>query len=114
MNNAIEHSKGSRITYTIQKDILYTEISVADNGIGVFRNIQHYLKEKSGVTLDTAQAALELYKGRMTTDPVRHSGEGIFFSSKMLAEFAHDGPGQAFRRRDIFFIKDACGICPVV
>lgn len=88
MNNAIEHSKGSRITYTIQKDILYTEISVADNGIGVFRNIQHYLKEKSGVTLDTAQAALELYKGRMTTDPVRHSGEGIFFSSKMLAEFA--------------------------
>ena len=31
---------------------------------------------------------MELYKGRLTTDPDRHSGEGIFFVSKMLSEFA--------------------------
>ena len=31
---------------------------------------------------------LELYKGKLTTNPSCHSGEGIFFSSKMLTEFA--------------------------
>ncbi len=37
---------------------------------------------------DLGQAALELYKGKLTTDPEVHSGEGIFFVSKMLSEFA--------------------------
>ena len=44
--------------------------------------------EKYGLALDRRQAALELYKGGLTTDPSRHSGEGIFFVSKMLTEFA--------------------------
>lgn len=88
MNNAIDHSAGERITFAIQKDALYTEISIADDGIGIFRNIQKYAGEKYGVEIDREQAALELYKGRLTTDPDRHSGEGIFFVSKMLSEFA--------------------------
>ena len=77
-----------QITFAIQKDALYTEISIADDGIGIFRNIQKYAGEKYGVEIDREQAALELYKGRLTTDPDRHSGEGIFFVSKMLSEFA--------------------------
>ena len=88
MNNAIDHSAGEQITFAIQKDALYTEISIADDGIGIFRNIQKYACEKYGVEIDREQAALELYKGRLTTDPDRHSGEGIFFVSKMLSEFA--------------------------
>ena len=72
----------------MQKDPLYTEISIVDNGVGIFRNIQKYADEKYGLALDRRQAALELYKGRLTTDPSRHSGEGIFFVSKMLTEFA--------------------------
>lgn len=88
MNNAIDHSAGEQITFAIQKDALYTEISIADDGIGIFRNIQKYAGEKYGVEIDREQAALELYKGRLTTDPDRHSGEGIFFVSKMLSEFA--------------------------
>jgi len=28
-----------------------------------------------------------LAKGKLTTDPKRHSGEGIFFSSRMFDEF---------------------------
>ena len=88
MNNAIEHSGGSRILFALRQDPLYTEISITDNGTGIFRNIQNYMREKKGVTLDSAQAALELYKGKLTTNPEGHSGEGIFFVSKMLAQFA--------------------------
>ena len=88
MNNAIEHSGGDKIIFSLQKDPLYTEISIVDNGVGIFRNIQKYADEKYGLALDRRQAALELYKGRLTTDPSRHSGEGIFFVSKMLTEFA--------------------------
>lgn len=88
MNNAIEHSGAERIRFTICRDALYTEISIADNGIGIFRNIKAYMREKYGVRMDSGQAALELYKGKLTSDPERHSGEGIFFVSKMLSEFA--------------------------
>ena len=88
MNNAIEHSGGSRILFALRQDPLYTEISITDNGTGIFRNIQRYMREREGVTLDSAQAALELYKGKLTTNPEVHSGEGIFFVSKMLAQFA--------------------------
>ena len=88
MNNAIEHSRGDRIRVSVQKDCLYTEISIVDNGVGIFRNIQEYVRDKLGARLSTEQAALELYKGKLTTDPDAHSGEGIFFVSKMLDEFA--------------------------
>ena len=62
MNNAIEHSGGSRILFALRQDPLYTEISITDNGTGIFRNIQRYMREREGITLDSAQAALELYK----------------------------------------------------
>ena len=88
MNNAIDHSGGDQIRFGIQKDALYSEISITDNGVGIFHNIQDYFRKKSGISLNSEQAAMELYKGRLTTDPARHSGEGIFFVSKMLSEFA--------------------------
>lgn len=102
MNNAIEHSRGSRISIEVKKDCLYTEISVTDNGIGIFRNIQEYVQDKLGINMDAEQAALELYKGRLTTSPEGHSGEGIFFVSKMLTEFAlwSDGTVYSWRCED--------------
>ena len=33
------------------------------------------------------EAILELTKGKLTTDPERHPGEGIFFSSRMFDDF---------------------------
>ena len=45
MNNAIEHSGGDKIIFSLQKDPLYTEISIVDNGVGIFRNIQKYADE---------------------------------------------------------------------
>lgn len=81
-NNAIDHSEGTSITVFVTKTAAYTEIIVADNGVGIFKKIQNSLK-----LLDERHAVLELSKGKLTTDPSRHTGEGIFFSSRMFDEF---------------------------
>lgn len=88
MNNAIEHAKAKRICCKVKKDVLYTEISIADDGIGIFNSIRQYADQQLHIKMDTAQARMELYKGKFTTSPESHSGEGIFFTSKMLAQFA--------------------------
>lgn len=36
---------------------------------------------------DPRHALLELTKGKLTTDPRRHTGEGIFFTSRMFDRF---------------------------
>jgi len=82
-NNAIDHSSGTYITVHISKTAAETEIAIADNGVGIFKKIQHALG-----LLDERHAVLELAKGKLTTDPSRHSGEGIFFSSRMFDNFA--------------------------
>ena len=82
-NNAIDHSSGNCIIVHISKTAAETEIAIHDNGIGIFRKIQSALG-----LLDERHAVLELAKGKLTTDPSRHSGEGIFFSSQMFDNFA--------------------------
>jgi hypothetical protein len=82
-NNAIDHSSGTYISVHISKTAAETEITISDNGVGIFKKIQHALG-----LLDERHAVLELAKGKLTTDPSRHSGEGIFFSSRMFDDFA--------------------------
>jgi len=81
-NNAIEHSKGKKIGVVISENRIFTEISIYDDGIGIFRNI------KTNFNLnDEKDALIELAKGKRTTDSVRHSGQGIFFTSKVFDNF---------------------------
>lgn len=82
MNNAIEHSEGSAVRISIGVDAVELSMRVSDDGIGIFRKISQEL----GLA-DDRQALLELAKGKTTTDPERHSGEGIFFTSRMFDEF---------------------------
>ena len=82
LNNAIEHSKGKEVRVLIDENKIYTAITICDDGIGVFNNIKakfHLNHEKD--------ALLELAKGKRTTAPKRHSGQGIFFSSKAFDDF---------------------------
>jgi anti-sigma regulatory factor (Ser/Thr protein kinase) len=81
-NNAIDHSEGREVTVHIRKNAASTEMIVNDDGVGIFKKIQ---REKK--LLDERHALLELSKGKLTTDPKRHSGEGIFFTSRMFDEF---------------------------
>lgn len=82
LNNAIDHSEGSRIDVIIRKTAASTEMILMDDGVGIFKKIQSEL-----ALLDERHAILELAKGKLTTDPERHTGEGIFFTSRMFDSF---------------------------
>ncbi len=82
LNNAIDHSGSKKITIWGARNALYTQAWVSDNGEGIFIKIQKALD-----LYDPREAILELAKGKFTTDPDNHSGEGIFFSSKVFDRF---------------------------
>ena len=90
-NNAVDHSSGTRITIQLKRTTVNAEIAIIDNGVGIFKKIQHAMKFS-----DVRDAALELAKGKFTTDPARHTGEGIFFTSKMLDAFDISSGGVYF------------------
>lgn len=81
-NNAIDHSEGKHISVSFEKSAAKTTLRISDDGVGIFRKIQGALG-----LIDERHAVLELAKGRFTTDPKNHSGEGIFFTSRMFDEF---------------------------
>lgn len=81
-NNAIDHSGGTSIVVCLQRNVTTTELEILDDGEGIFTKIARELG-----LVDERHAVLELGKGKLTTDPVNHSGEGIFFSSKMVDSF---------------------------
>jgi anti-sigma regulatory factor (Ser/Thr protein kinase) len=81
-NNAIEHSQGTHASITIERTARLVTLIVFDNGIGIFEKI----KSTFGLE-DYRHAILELSKGKLTTDPKHHTGEGIFFSSRVFDEF---------------------------
>jgi anti-sigma regulatory factor (Ser/Thr protein kinase) len=90
-NNAIDHSGARSISVHLEKTANSVEMWVIDNGVGIFRKIQDALG-----LLDERHAVLELSKGKLTTDPARHSGEGIFFSSRMFDHFVIVSGGTHF------------------
>lgn len=77
LNNAIEHSRSD--TCRVQATLAAREVRAAirDQGIGVFHSIAERLKLR-----DENDAIGELLKGKATAMPERHSGEGIYFTSK--------------------------------
>lgn len=82
VNNAIEHSKSKYIEVELALAKPYLHFIVRDFGIGVFRNV------KNNMGLDSELEAMqELLKGKATTQPKAHSGEGIFFTSKVADKF---------------------------
>jgi anti-sigma regulatory factor (Ser/Thr protein kinase) len=81
-NNAIDHSGGTSARVRVRKTAGTAQIDIIDDGVGIFHKIQTALG-----LLDERHAVLELAKGKFTTDPTRHSGEGIFFSSRMFDRY---------------------------
>lgn len=81
-NNAIDHSGGTEFTVFVTKNAAYTSIMISDNGIGIFKKIKEAMN-----LLDERHAMLELAKGKLTTDPSRHTGEGVFFTSRLVDTF---------------------------
>lgn len=82
VNNAIDHSEGKHLRVLLDRTGSQVAMLVADDGIGIFRKITRALELP-----DERLALLELSKGKLTTDPRRHSGEGVFFTSRMFDRF---------------------------
>jgi anti-sigma regulatory factor (Ser/Thr protein kinase) len=95
VNNAIDHSEGKRVTVFVERNALRTTVRVNDDGEGIF----HRIRRLMGL-YDPRESILELAKGKLTTDPARHSGEGVFFSSRMFDRFS-------IMSRNLFFSHEA-------
>jgi anti-sigma regulatory factor (Ser/Thr protein kinase) len=77
LNNAIEHSKSPRINLEVSVQNGMLSFVVEDSGVGVFRNVMRERNLRSEM-----EAVQDILKGKTTTMPKSHSGEGIFFTSK--------------------------------
>lgn len=82
VNNAIDHSGGAHLRVFVDRTRERVTLMVSDDGIGIFRKITAALDLP-----DERLALLELSKGKLTTDPRRHTGEGVFFTSRMFDRF---------------------------
>lgn len=95
LNNAIDHSEGTRVFVWMRQDERTLRILVSDDGVGIFEKIAVAMN-----LVDRRQALFELSKGKFTTDPSRHSGEGVFFTSRMFDSFAIEANGLTFSHDD--------------
>ena len=82
LNNVLEHSEAEKLRVTIEKNYLNTKVIFWDDGIGIFNKIKNYFDYD-----EIDEAVYELFKGKLTTDKKNHSGEGIFFSSRIMDKF---------------------------
>jgi anti-sigma regulatory factor (Ser/Thr protein kinase) len=83
LNNAIEHSQSQAAVVQISRTPSLVDFTISDAGVGIFRKIKDALNLE-----DERHALLELSKGKFTTDPDRHSGQGIFFTSRAFDHFS--------------------------
>jgi anti-sigma regulatory factor (Ser/Thr protein kinase)/biotin operon repressor len=94
VNNAIDHSGGAGVEVALMQNAHHCFGMITDDGMGIFRKIQNELN-----LYDPREAILELAKGKLTTDPERHSGEGVFFTSRLFDEFTLASSGLVFLHR---------------
>lgn len=82
LNNAIDHSGSETATITWWVGEGQWSFEVRDYGVGAFPKL------RAGLHLASEfEAVQELSKGKRTTDRQRHTGEGIFFTSKAVDVF---------------------------
>ena len=82
VNNAIDHSRGKQLRVRVEIDSKRMTLEVVDDGIGAFESV------RAGRSLrNHIEAPAEITKGKVTSDPARHTGEGVFFTSKVADHF---------------------------
>lgn len=97
INNVIDHAECKEISVLVTIEEEFIEFRITDYGIGVFNKVQKELGLKY-----PQDAIFEIVKGKCTTDPTRHTGEGIFFTSHMFDQFLILSGGIRFVAGTIF------------
>ena len=95
VNNAVDHSEGTSVTVSLRQTPSQVQLLVSDDGRGVFDKIH-----EAFALDDPTLAMLELSKGKLTSQPQRHTGRGLFFTSKLADVFDLHANEVAFQRRD--------------
>ena len=90
VNNAIDHSSGSHTQVSYQDNGQDIIVTVSDNGVGAFR----HLSEHFGLP-GAEHALIEVTKGKRTSAPDKHAGEGLFFTLRMMDEARVEANGLA-------------------
>lgn len=88
LNNAIEHSQSKKINIEVLLHDNILSFTIDDFGIGVFNSVQQ--KKHLRTALEAIQ---DILKGKTTTMPRSHSGEGIFFTARASDHFILDSYG---------------------
>lgn len=100
VNNAIDHASGRELRICVEAQGSRLAIEIEDDGVGAFAHVQARLGLPSPLA-----AIQELSKGKTTTAPERHSGEGLFFVSKAVDIFCLESGALAWivdnRRGDV-------------
>ncbi len=92
LNNAIDHSRSKNAVTEVIEEDEGLKFIVDDFGVGVFRNVMQERNLNSEL-----EAIQDLLKGKTTTAPQAHSGEGIFFTSKAADVFMLESFGLRLR-----------------
>jgi anti-sigma regulatory factor (Ser/Thr protein kinase) len=91
LNNAIDHSHSKKVRINVALDHANVTFIIKDLGIGAIESI------KQGFGIDDDFLALEhLFKGKQTTAKEMHSGQGIFFTSKVVDTYKIATSGMEF------------------
>lgn len=101
LNNAIDHSRSVKVLVEVTLKPHDLVFIIRDYGIGIFENI------KAKFNLPSHETALqELIKGKTTTAPDRHTGEGLFFTSRIADKLHIESHRLALlfdnKRKDVF------------
>ena len=90
-NNVMDHSQAENFKVVVIQNYAQTTVMLIDDGVGIFKKIKDHFMLSS-----LEEAICELFKGKLTTDSKNHSGEGIFFSSKVMDTFFIVSNGKIF------------------
>ena len=104
VNNAIDHSDGKKLHVCASLFDGVVDLMIHDDGEGIFKRIARLRNLSS-----EKESILELSKGKLTTDPDNHTGEGIYFTSRVFDNFYIYSAGHLFdhdKDRDIDFLLE--------
>ncbi|MFQ5947972.1 MAG: STAS-like domain-containing protein [Acidimicrobiia bacterium] len=88
VNNVVDHSGAGEARVAVWSTNGSIVVEVVDEGVGALE----HLRSRLGLE-DTFHALQELSKGKATSSPDRHTGEGIFFTSKAVDVFVLESNG---------------------
>jgi anti-sigma regulatory factor (Ser/Thr protein kinase) len=95
LNNAIDHSGGTQVTVSLRQTASHVQLLVSDDGRGLFRQIADTFAID-----DPRLAMLELSKGKLTSQPRTHTGQGLFFTSRLADVLDLHANEHAFQQRE--------------